>query len=257
MPISVWGIYTVWRRHFKVYTKTLFVNCLAPISEPVIYLIAFGYGLSPLIGTLQYGGKNVSYLEFMAPGMVAVGCLFQAFFEGGYGTFIRLRYQKTWQALLTAPLSYTDIFLGDWCWATSKGLLAGLVTGLVAVLWGAIQPLQLITFLPLLILGSVLFAALGLLTAGLVRTVDQINIPVFLLIIPMFTLCGTYFPRETLPLPLQLIASILPLASLVDLLRWDLGKPEFWELKLAWLLILTLAFGYAAARSIRRQLFRS
>ena len=189
--------------------------------------------------------------------MIGIGILFQSFFEGGYGTFVRLKYQKTWHALLTAPLSFYDIFFGDWCWAATKGMIAGIVTGIVAICWGVFSLQNLLLLLPVLILGSLLFAALGMLTAGMVRTVDQINIPVFLLVVPMFTLCGTYFPRGTLPLPLQLIASILPLASLIDLLRWELSVPPFWELKLLWLLLLAGLTAVAAAKNLERQLFRS
>ena len=136
ISVTAWGIYSVWRRHAKVYQKTWLVNSLPPLSEPLIYLIAFGYGLTPLIGDVTYQGQTVSYLQFIAPGMIAVGVLFQSFFEGSFGSFIRLSYQKTWQALLTAPLSFTEVFLGDWLWATTKGSIAGILTGLVAMSLG-------------------------------------------------------------------------------------------------------------------------
>jgi lipooligosaccharide transport system permease protein len=97
---------------------------------------------------------------------------------------------------------------------------------------------------------------MGLFTAGTVRTVDQINVPIFLLIVPMFTLCGTYFPRSTLPPVLGSIAGVLPLASLVDLLRWPLGLPGFWFLELIGLLLWISVFSVLAWRQIYPQLFR-
>ncbi|NEP43670.1 MAG: ABC transporter permease, partial [Okeania sp. SIO2H7] len=197
--ITFWGIYSVWRRHLRVYQKTWLVNSLVPISEPIIYLIAFGFGFTPLVGNIIYAGKETGYLQFLAPGMIAIAILFQSYAEGAYGSFIRLSYQKTWHALLTAPLTFSEVFLGEWFWAATKGVLAAMLTGLVAIIWGLFSGWQFLLSLPLIILGSLLFAAVGLLSAGLARTIDQLNVPVHLLLIPMFTLCGTYFPRDVLP----------------------------------------------------------
>lgn len=256
ISVTPWGVYSVWHRHAKVYQKTWLVNSLPPLSEPVIYLVAFGYGLTPLVGDVPYNGQTVSYLKFLAPGMIAIGVLFQSFFEGSFGSFFRLRYQKTWQGLLTAPLSFTEVFLGDWLWAATKGTIAGLLTGLVAVFWGLYSGWHLLVSFPLLILGSMLFAVMGLFVAGTVRTVDQINVPIFLFVIPMFTLAGTYFPRSTLPPLLSRVAEFFPLSSIVDLLRWPLGLTEFWFLQLIWLLLWIGAFSVLAWRQIYPQLFR-
>ncbi|MDX2212887.1 MAG: ABC transporter permease [Oculatellaceae cyanobacterium bins.114] len=254
--ITPWGVYSVWHRHAKVYQRTWLVNCLPPVSEPIVYLVAFGYGLTPLVGDVTYQGETVSYLQFIAPAMIGIGVLFQSFFEGAYSTFIRLNFQKTWQALLTAPLSFAEVFLGDWLWAATKGMIAGSLTGVVAVIWGIYSGWALLISLPLMVLGSLLFAAMGLLTAGWVRQVDQINVPIFLLIVPMFTLCGTYFPRENLPIALQRVAGVLPLSSLVDLLRWPIGLPSWWWLNLLWLLVLMGVFVKLAVRKIYPQLIQ-
>jgi lipooligosaccharide transport system permease protein len=171
-------------------------------------------------------------------------------------TFWRYQFQKTWQALLTAPLSFTEVFLADWLWAATKGMIAGSLTGLVAVVWGLYSPVNLLLSLPLMLLGSLLFGAMGLFTAGSVRQIDQINIPIFLFIIPMFTLCGTYFPRETLPPFLHAIAIVLPLSSLTDLLRWNLGLQPYWWLEVLWLIALMLIFVGLAIRKIYPQLIK-
>ncbi|MBD1918746.1 MULTISPECIES: ABC transporter permease [Cyanophyceae] len=250
-----WGVYSVWWRHFQVYRSTWLVSCLPPISEPIVYLLAFGYGLSPLIGDVEYLGQVIPYAQFLAPGMIAIGVLFQSFFEGAYSSFIRLNFQKTWQALLTAPLSYTDVFLGDWFWAATKGTIAGTLTGLVAVLANLYDLSSLVLSLPLIVLGSLLFGAFGLLVTGSVSKVDQVNVPIFLVVIPMFTLCGTYFPRNTLPPLLAKFASLLPLASLVDLLRWPLGLPPWWPLLLLWLVGWMVVMARLAALRIYPRLF--
>ena len=108
----LWGIYSVWLRHASLYRKTILVNCLPPVSEPIVYLLAFGYGLGPLIGAVRTGGTELPYLSFIAPGMMAVGALFQSFIEGSYGTFIRIRFRRSWHTLLTAPLTVGDAVAG-------------------------------------------------------------------------------------------------------------------------------------------------
>jgi lipooligosaccharide transport system permease protein len=102
--ISLWGVYSVWRRHAKVYQTTWLVNCLPPLSEPIIYLVAFGYGLTPLVGDITYAGQTVPYLNFIAPAMIGVGVLFQSFFEGAYGTLIFKKPGKHCSLLLSVLL---------------------------------------------------------------------------------------------------------------------------------------------------------
>ena len=253
--IELWGVYSVWRRHFLVYQRTWLVNFLPPITEPLVYLLAFGYGLTPIVDQLFYLGQPISYPVFIGPSMIAIAVLFQAFFEGAYGSFIRLYYQRTWSALLTAPLSYTQVFAGDWIWASTRGMISGLITGAVTVLLGFYTWSGLLGSIPILMLGSLLFAAMGLATAGIVATVDQINVPIFMVVIPMFVLCGTYFPRENLPPVLQLISGLLPLASVIDLVRWPLGLSEIWPLKILWLIGLLVGATYLAWRQIARRIF--
>jgi lipooligosaccharide transport system permease protein len=253
LKLMVWGIYAVWSRHARVYQRTWLVNCLPPLLEPVIYLVAFGYGLAPLIQTIDYLGRPVPYLSYIAPAMIGVGLLFQSFFEGAYGSFNRLHYQKTWQSVLTTPVSFTEIFIGEWLWAASKGMIVGTVTGLMTVLLGLHSLPNLLLSVPFMLLGALVFGGIGILTASSIATVDQVSVVTFLVIVPMFTLCGTYFPRANLPVPLQMIAKFLPLSALVDLLRWHLGLPDGWWLGLIWLLILMAAVGYGSARMIHRQ----
>jgi len=256
LNLTAWGVYSVWHRHAQVYRSTWLVNCLPPLSEPLIYLLGFGYGLSPLVGEVTYQGQVIPYLKFIAPGMMAIGTLFQSFFEGAYSSYIRLSYQNTWRAILTAPISFVEAFLGEWLWTATKGTIAGTLTGIVAVLIGFYGLGQLLISLPLIILGSLLFGAFGLLVAGTIRKIDQINVPIFLLILPMSVMSGTYFPRDTLPAGLARVIQFLPLAALADLLRWPLGLPAIWPIALLGLVAWTGLFATLAARQIFPHLFR-
>lgn len=217
--VTLRSICAVWRRHARIYLRTWVTNCLAPISEPIFYLIGFGLGLRPMLGEIELDGRHIDYLHFLAPGMIVVGTLMQSFFEGVYGTFVRFRYLRVWQAMLSTPLAYGDVFLGDLTWAASKGTLAGLATGLVAICWGVLTFRALIFFLPYIIVASLIFAAIGMLSAGLIRTIDQVNIPTFLIIVPMPLFCGGYFPRTTLGGWADMIFQYIPFAILVDEMR--------------------------------------
>ncbi|MCU0566015.1 MAG: ABC transporter permease [Oculatellaceae cyanobacterium Prado106] len=256
LKMTLWGTYSVWRRHAKVYQRSFLFNCIPPLFEPIIYLVAFGFGLSPLIREVSYLGNNIPYLNFIAPAMIGIGLLFQSFFEGAYGSFVRLAYVKTWQTMLTAPLNFTEVFMGEWFWAATKGMIVGTLTGIAAIALGLYTPLNLLISLPIMLLSSLLFAALGVVTASLVNQVDQVNIPIFLVIVPMTTFCGTYFPRDNLPFFLRPIANTLPLAAIVDLLRWPLGLPSYWWIGLLWIIVLLILVSSLAARLIYPKVIR-
>lgn len=253
--ISAWSVYSVWYRHAKRFRASWKVNCLPPISETLMYLLGFGYGMGPLVKEVVYNGQSVSYFTFITPGMIAVGVLFQSFFEGAYGTFIRVRYQMTWQAMLTAPVTFTEIFLGDWLWAATRGTLAGTLTGLAGVMLQVYSLSELFRALPIIVLGSLLFAAMGMFASGVVRTIDHINVPVFLIVVPMFAFCGTYFPRDVLPLPLKILAALLPLSALTDLLRSFIAPPASTLFSYAILITWLAVFGFFGARKLHAKLY--
>lgn len=256
LPPWPYGVYSVWRRHAILYSRTWLINFLPPVTEPIFYLLAFGFGLSPMVGEFEVGGEKMSYLRFIGPAMIAVGVAFQSFFESAYGTFIRLRFQRTWHALLTGPLGFREIFFGDLLWATTKGVIAGLVTGTVVLALGQISFLGLLFTIPLIILGSMMFAGIGMVAAGYVKSIDQINVPVFLFMIPMFTFSGTFFPRDNLPEIIRWIAGMLPLSQVVDLMRLPLVYDPTWPLDLAGVILWALITTTVAYKIIFRQVFK-
>jgi len=256
VPSSLYGIYSVWRRHALIYKRTWLTNFIPPITEPIFYLLAFGFGLAPMVGEFSVGGQQLTYLKFIGPAMIAVGVCFQGFFEAAYGSFIRLKFQRTWHGLLTGPLGFREIFFGDFAWATTRGMIAGVITGIVVLLLGQITFTGLLFTIPFILLGSMVFAGIGILVAGLVKTIDQINVPVFLFLIPMFTFSGTFFPRENLPRAMSVLASFLPLAELVDLIRLPIIYDPTWPLDLMGLLAWTIITTALAYRVIFRQVFR-
>lgn len=240
--LSFDSVFAIWRRHVALYRKTWLTNLIPPVSEPIIYLIGFGLGFTPLVSKVSLQGQSIGYLEFLATGMIMSGVLFQSFFESIYGVFVRIRFQGVWKGMLTAPVSYADIFFGDLLWGTTKGTITGVLTGLVAVLWGIFPLFSLFMAFPIIVLGSLVFSALGMLSAGLIRTIDEANVPAFLLVVPMPLFCGAYFPRELLPTTLATATQFLPLTQLIDLLRFGVQQ----GLTQAFIQVIFLVFWFIA-----------
>jgi len=256
LPPWPYGVFSVWRRHAILYSRTWLINFIPPMTEPIFYLLAFGFGLSPMVGEFEVQGQKMNYLKFIGPAMIAVGVCFQGFFESAYGSFIRLRFQRTWHALLTGPLGFREIFLGDLTWAATKGSIAGLVTGLVVLALGQITFMGFLFTIPLIALGSLMFACIGILTAGFVKNIDQINVPVFLFMIPMFTLSGTFFPRDNMPEALAFFAAYLPLSHLIDLIRIPVVPNPGWIVDILGILIWTFVTASLGYRVIFNQVFK-
>lgn len=248
------GMFSVWRRHLRAYAKTWLVNCLPPLFEPIVYLLAFGVGLSPAIRELTYHGVHVDYPTFLAPSMVALAVVMQSYFEGAYLTYVRTRFERSWQAMLSGPLALTDVFFGELIWGATRGMIGAAATALVGIVWGIYPWWAFVACLPVVAIGCVLFAACGMLTAGLIRSIDQVNVPTFMVIIPMVVVGGTYFPSDGLPTAIRTAISFLPYSACVELLRWHLAPPAHPLLLIGWLLAWTGAMTALAYRALKKLL---
>lgn len=248
----------VWRRNFDVSLFSWKTVVLPPLLEPLLYLFAFGVGLGAYVQKVHFHGRLTDYLTFMAPGMIAVGVLFHAIFECMYGSFVRMRYQKTFDAMLTTPLLMEDILAGEILWGATKGLFAGLAVLSVIAAWGLAAFPQSLLVLPTAALAGLLFAGFGLLFAALSPYIDNLNLPTFLFINPMFLFSGTFFPLDGLPLWLRSAAWCLPLTHTVEIMRaatfGDLG-PRLW-ISFAYLLVLTPVVCTTAILVMKRRLIK-
>ena len=117
----------VWQRDLDVYRTTWLVNFLPPLLEPVLYVLAFGLGLGSLIEEVSYLGRTIRYLPFMVPGVISVAIMFWAYFETTYSSFVRMYYQRTFDAILATPLLVEDVIAGEWLWGATKSVLAATV----------------------------------------------------------------------------------------------------------------------------------
>lgn len=247
--------FRVWQRNFGVYRKTWKISFIPPLLEPLLYILAFSLGLAVMVGDIALAGRSIPYTTFIAPALVAVAIMYNAFFETTYNSFVRMYYQKTFDALLATPLNLEEIILGEILWAATKAVIATVLMATVIALCGLLDFPGTFLLLPLALLGGLLFAALGMVCTALSPGIETFNLPVFLFITPMFLFSATFFPLQNLPEWAQGVALAMPLTHLVLLVRgcalhlWD---ASLW-FSLLYLLMATLtAIPVAIVLMVRR-----
>ncbi|MCQ5375922.1 MAG: ABC transporter permease [Methanomassiliicoccales archaeon] len=248
----------VWRRNKDVFFTTWKTNFLPPFFEPILYLVAMGLGFGILIGKVEYEGLFVEYAMFLAPGLVAISSMYSAFFECTYGSYVRMHYQKTFDAIIATPLSIEDVIAGEMLWGATKSFLnSTIVLGVVVIAGLAWFPGML--FVPFIgFLSGLMFASIAMIFTALVPNIDSFNYPFFLLITPMFLFSGTFFPLNVLPEWGQWMAEILPLTHSTRLIR-DLSYNLFsWVdvISLLYIVLLTAITFVTAIALMRKRLIK-
>lgn len=205
----------VWRRHFLVWRKLAIPSILGNLADPLIMLFGLGYGLGSVLGNM--GGT--SYFAFLAGGFLGTATMYAATFESLFSAFSRMHVQKTWEAIVNAPMTLDDVLAGEWVWAATKALSAGLcMLAVVAVVGYASFPHSLVA-IPVLALVGLAFGGLGLCVNALATGYDFFSYYMTLLLTPMMLLSGVFFPIEQLPAAVRMIAEALPLYHGIELMR--------------------------------------
>jgi lipooligosaccharide transport system permease protein len=223
----------VWRRNFLVWRKLLAAAVLTNLADPLIMLFGLGYGL----GALMPAVEGMSYISFFAAGQLCTATMYTASFESMFSGFSRMHGQKTWDAILYAPLVIDDIVAGEIVWSASKAWLTG------STMFGlAASPLVLLA-LPAAFLVGLAFSAVGLIMTVLARNWDFFSFYMTLVMTPMMMISGVFFPAEQLPEPLVSVAKALPLYHGVALVRPMMAG----DLPANALVHILVLLGYAAA----------
>ena len=205
-------------RNLYVYRHTWMV-IVSGFFEPLFYLLSIGFGLGQLVGTVPGpGGAPIPYQLFIAPALLASSSMNGAITEATLNFFFKLKYQKTFESILSTPLSTADIALGELGWALIRGGLYTLGFLVVMLLLGlAVTPL-LVLALPAALLISLAFGAVGMAATSFMRTWQDFDL-IQLVILPMFLFSATFYPLDTYPDALRVIVELSPLYQGVDLLR--------------------------------------
>ena len=248
----------VWQRNLKVYRKNWKISFIPPFLEPLFYLIAFGVGMSGLVGNIRYHGYEISYVTFIAPALIGVSIMYNSFFETTYASFVRMYYQKTFDAMLATPLSLEEVITAEIVWGATKSLISAAIMMVVISIFGLIRYPDGLLILPLAVLGGIAFGSIGMFFTGIVSNIEMFNLPVFLFVTPMFLFSGTFFPIENLPHWAQQVALIFPLTHLANLARsFNYGQFRLsllWEI--AYLLLFSFIFFPLAILKMHRRLIK-
>jgi lipooligosaccharide transport system permease protein len=209
----------VFLRNLLVWRKLLIPSLVANIAEPLMWLLAFGYGMGALVGEVTHDGQAIRYLVFLASGSICMSAMNAASFEALYSAFSRMHVQKTWDGILNTPVRLSDVLLGEMLWAAFKSFFAVSAILLVMLALGVSHSLKLLLALPILFLVGVMFSCIGLIFTALAKGYDFFSYYFTLFLTPMMFLSGVFFPRDQLPLWLRAASEWLPLTQAISLVR--------------------------------------
>ena len=244
----------VWRRNLLVWRKLAIASVLGNIAEPLLYMLALGYGIGGLIGDI--GG--MPYIAFIGTGMVCQSAMFTASFEGMYSAFSRMHMQRTWDAIINTPIALDDVVLAEWVWCATKALMSTIAILVVLMALGFGHTPLALWVLPLGFLIGLTFGAFGLVMNALAPGYDFFTYFFTLVLTPQLLTSGVYFPVDRMPEWLQVVASLLPLKHAIDLARpLMLGRvPDDIALHLGVLVAFALAAYWLALSLTRRRLLK-
>jgi lipooligosaccharide transport system permease protein len=206
---------SIWLRNFLVWRKLFIASVLTNLADPLIMLLGLGYGLGALLPSIA----GMSYLQFFAAGTLCSATMMTASFESMFSGFSRMHGQKTWDAILYAPVVIDDIVAGEVVWAASKAWLSGAtILAVVGVFGLAASPIVILA-LPFAFLVGLAFASVGLIMTVLAKNWDFFSFYMTLVMTPMTMISGVFFPAEQLPRPVLAVAQGLPLYHGVELVR--------------------------------------
>jgi len=208
------------QRNLLVYKHTWMVIA-SGFFEPLFYLLAIGIGVGSMVPSVD----GISYAAFIAPGLLASSCLNGAIADGFFNIFFKLHFQKTYDGILATPMRVPDVAFGEMLWALTRGSLYAAV--FLVVVWGlgeaTARPMLLspwaVLAWPAAVLTAASFSAMALCLSSIARKVQDFDLVMGLLVMPMFLFSGIFAPVAQFPWPVQWIMSAMPLYHAVALLR--------------------------------------
>ena len=216
MRLRFWPVFL---RNFLVWRKLIIPSLIANIAEPLMWLVAFGYGMGALVGEVTLGEQQVPYIVFLASGSICMSAMNAATFEALYSAFSRMHVQKTWDGIMNAPVRLDDVLLAEMLWAAFKAVFT--VSAILCVMLGLgiVQSWKVLLAWPILLGVGITFSCLALIFNALAKGYDFFTYYFTLFLTPMMFLSGVFFPLDSLPDVVRWVAMVLPLTQAVALVR--------------------------------------
>jgi lipooligosaccharide transport system permease protein len=237
-PAAIAGVMSRDITNFGTYWRS---TTFSAVMEPTIYLLAFGLGIGTLVSAVQ----GLDYVEFVGTGTVATAVLFASVFPAMFGVFVKHRFQRTYDAILAAPVDTEELVTAEILWIAIRAGVYGMAPLFVAMAFG-LDPsigMLLVPFIGLLTGAG--FAGFGVFIAGVVDRIDNFSYVTSAVITPLFLVSGTFFPIDELPGWAQALANINPLYHCVELVRdcvFGLETADIWHA------LVLLGFAFATWR---------
>jgi lipooligosaccharide transport system permease protein len=248
-PAAITGVMSREVANFRTFWKS---TTFSSVLEPVIYLLAFGVGLGSTIVD-KVGGLD--YVEFVGTGMVATAVIFSSALPAMFGSFVKERFQRTYDAILAAPVDVEELVTAEILWIALRASVYGCFPLIVSMFFGLDPALGMLVVPFFNFLTAFGFAAFGVATAASVAKIDQFSYVTTLVVTPLFLVAGTFFPIDQLPEGLQVLANLNPLHHLVELVRHACFGFEATDLlRVAFLLVFAVALWRLAVRLMERRL---
>ncbi|KPK47031.1 MAG: hypothetical protein AMJ77_04375 [Dehalococcoidia bacterium SM23_28_2] len=257
LPDVSYRAYRVWQRNRDVYLRLWKAEAIWPLAEPLITLLALGVGLGGLVSRSELPGDQ-RYIEFIAPGILAVFPMWTAAAECGWGSFFRMENQRTYHAIIATPVSIEDVITGEILWGATRGLISSVYILAVTAAFGLLNsPLALLVPVAAYV-SSFMFASVSLSYTSIARSISSLNYFFALFVTPQFWLGGVFFPLERLPEELQVASWFVPATHVVDIYRGLVeGNLNLGHLgDLAWIAVVGAVFYYLALVSMQRRLIQ-
>jgi lipooligosaccharide transport system permease protein len=220
--------------------------------EPTIYLLAFGFGFGSLVSTVA----GYDYVEFVGTGTVATAVLFSSAFPAMFGTFVKYQFQRTYDAILAAPVDTEELVTAEALWIATRAGVYGCVPLVVALFFG-LDPAWGMLVVPLIgWIAGFGWACFGIMISGFAKSIENFSYVISAVLTPLFLVAGTFFPLNRLPEWAQVLGEINPLHHCVELVRHAAFGFEGWEdvVRLGVLVAFGLAIWRLAIFAMTRKL---
>jgi lipooligosaccharide transport system permease protein len=261
-PALDWQSRAVVSRHLRVHLRNWHTAALPPVCEPLVMLLAFGVGLGQQISALTWAGQPISYLPYLAPGILAYTAFMTSFFQSLWSAYMRMHFQKSWEGQLTTQVRLVHVIWGELLWSATLATAYAVMVCLVLLGFGLAGTLTLHwawmpLAIPVLFIAALAFSCVGLLFTATLPSIDHMGLPFFLVILPIGFASSTYFPLPPIPW-LETAVQINPLHQLAEGLRWLLLRGEItWHLaaSVGLCLLLILILVPLDVRLLRKRVF--
>jgi lipooligosaccharide transport system permease protein len=202
-------------REIVNFSSYWFSTTFSSTVQPTIYLLAFGFGFGSLVS--RVGGYD--YVQFVGTGTVATAVLFGSVFPAMFGTFVKYKFQRTYDAILAAPVDTEELVTAEGLWMATRACVYGCVPLLVSMAFGLDPVWGMLVVPPIAFLSGLGWSWFGILIAGLLKSIDDFGYVTSTVITPLFLVAGTFFPLHDLGPVVRVLANINPLYHCVELVR--------------------------------------